>query len=518
MHDSDTDRTKAVLYAGLKESIEKYVEKYGQDNMPPPFQLYTIQHEAGQGNMHLVQKVFEGPFEFDVLFSSGSASEAMTSETLSSKAKQMLSDFKERYSRILKPQAPFQTAPWEEFSQSLFSNLLGGIGYFYGDSKVDRSYAPEYEEENEGFWEEAKEAQSRADVRLEGPSELLTSIPSRPFFPRGFLWDEGFHLLPILDWDADLTMDIIKSWFNLIDEDGWIGREQILGPEARSKVPAEFQVQYPHYANPPTLFLVVGTLLDKLESGKANGDSQSLHLSSPEFARQSLGQLYPLMKRNYNWFRKTQRGDIKTYDREAFSNKEAYRWRGRTPAHILPSGLDDYPRAQPPHPGELHLDAMAWVGLMAKELKRIASFLGEEDDVAELASHETAILRNLDDLHWDEKENMYCDATIDDYEEHVHVCHKGYISLFPFMTGLMDPKDKKMGATLDLISDPEELWSPHGIRSLSKSSEFYGTAENYWRSPVWMPMNYLITKQLLVCTLVLLVMQSISLDQPLTII
>lgn len=88
----------------------------------------------------------------------------------------------------------------------MFSNLIGGIGYFYGDAVVDRSYASEYEEENEGFWQETAEARSRVgSIKLEGPSELFTSIPSRPFFPRGFLWDEGFHLIPIADWDMDLT-------------------------------------------------------------------------------------------------------------------------------------------------------------------------------------------------------------------------------------------------------------------------------------------------------------------------
>lgn len=88
----------------------------------------------------------------------------------------------------------------------MFSNLLGGIGYFYGDAIVDRSYAPEYDEENEGFWEETAEARGRSGAhKLEGPSELYTSIPSRPFFPRGFLWDEGFHLLPIAEWDMSLT-------------------------------------------------------------------------------------------------------------------------------------------------------------------------------------------------------------------------------------------------------------------------------------------------------------------------
>ena len=90
----------------------------------------------------------------------------------------------------------------------MLSNLVGGIGYFYGDSIVDRSYAPEYEEENEGFWEETEAARARAQPMPGDPSELFTSIPSRPFFPRGFLWDEGFHLLPILDWDVDLTYDL----------------------------------------------------------------------------------------------------------------------------------------------------------------------------------------------------------------------------------------------------------------------------------------------------------------------
>ena len=31
-------------------------------------------------------------------------------------------------------------------------------------------------------------------------------------------------------------LDILKSWFDLVDEDGWVAREQILGSEARSKV------------------------------------------------------------------------------------------------------------------------------------------------------------------------------------------------------------------------------------------------------------------------------------------
>ena len=135
---------------------------------------------------------------------------------------------------------------------------------------------------------------------------------------------------------------------------------------------------------------------------------------------------------------------------------------------------------------------------MTKSIRRIAVYLDEVDDAAEFAKYEEAIVKNIDDLHWSEQNNMYCDATIDDYEENKLVCHKGYISLFPFLTGLVEKDSKKLGAILDLISDEEQLWTEFGLRSLSKSSEFYHTEEDYWRGPIWMNMNYLAVQQLLV--------------------
>ena len=299
-------------------------------------------------------------------------------------------------------------------------------------------------------------------------------------------------------------LKIVQSWFNLIDEDGWIAREQILGPEARSKVPQEFTVQYPHYANPPTLFLIFESLIDKIDSktpmhstADPLDDIRNSHVRSRDLAIDYLKTLYPLLRRHYFWFRRTQGGDVKSYDRDAFSTKEAYRWRGRTQDHILTSGLDDYPRAQPPHPGELHTDLISWIGMMTRSIRRIAETIGANDDAKEYQSYETAIVRNIDDLHWNKEEQTYCDATIDEEDESVHVCHKGYISIFPFLTGLLPGDSPRLEAVLDLIFDPEELWSPHGIRSLSKSDEHYGTGENYWRSPVWMPLNYLALKSLL---------------------
>ncbi|KXX75152.1 putative mannosyl-oligosaccharide glucosidase [Madurella mycetomatis] len=501
-------QAKPIIFKQLKEGVDFLVEnKYDATNAPPPWQVYQLANRPGAGNVQIVQKIFEGDFEFDVLFCSESAGKELTSADLTREIRETAESFDERFSSVFSLKAPYNADKYKRFGRSMFSNLIGGIGYFYGQSIVDRSYAPEYEEENEGFWEETAEARARRQEAPEGPYELFTSVPSRPFFPRGFLWDEGFHLLPIADWDIDLTLEVIKSWFNLMDDDGWIGREQILGAEARSKVPPEFQTQYPHYANPPTLFLVVDEFVDRLR--KMNGSmppsreriSQgdpltTASLDNPEVGLEHLRRLYPLLRRQFEWFRKTQAGDVKSYDREAYSSKEAYRWRGRTITHCLTSGLDDYPRPQPPHPGELHVDLISWVGLMAKSLINIGDALGVAEDVDGFKKILDAIEHNLDDLHWSDKESCYCDATIDDFEEKKLVCHKGYISLFPFLTGLLKADSPRLGKVLALLGDEEELWSPYGLRSLSKKDKLYGTEENYWRSPVWININYLAIVQL----------------------
>ncbi|EMC96451.1 glycoside hydrolase family 63 protein [Baudoinia panamericana UAMH 10762] len=488
---------KAIIFSSMKTTIDGYVEEYTQDDMPPPWQTYTIPNRPGAGNMHVVQKVFEGAFEFDVTYQPSTAETLMTSSDLTKAITSVVGAFDKKYRSVLAPKSPYTSSDYLRFSKSLFSNLIGGIGYFYGDQLIDRSYDPAYEEENEGFYHDTAEARGLNRQALEGPYELFTSIPSRPFFPRGFLWDEGFHLLPIIDWDPELVMQVVSSWFGTMDEDGWIAREQILGAEARSKVPVDFQVQYPHYANPPTLFMVLEALLDKFAtSSDASGSTQQVLADGDKILKAWLKEMYPLLQRHFQWYRRTQWGDLKSYDRPAFSSKEAYRWRGRSVQHVLTSGLDDYPRPQPPHPGELHTDLMSWMGLMAHSLQRVAAYISETEDAAKYAKIHEAISKNVDDLHWSENEKTYCDATIDEYEENVLVCHKGYISIFPFMTGLVGPESKHLRDVLDLIADREELWSEHGIRSLSRKDEHYGTEENYWRSPVWMNMNYLIVSQL----------------------
>lgn len=105
--------------------------------------------------------------------------------------------FKERFMEIFSFKDPFNSDKYMVFAQNLLSNLLGNIGYFYGDSIVDKTYTYEYQEILEEY-------NSYISPQVQGPFSLFTSTPSRSFFPRGFYWDEGFHLLLIGHWDNDL--------------------------------------------------------------------------------------------------------------------------------------------------------------------------------------------------------------------------------------------------------------------------------------------------------------------------
>ncbi|KAG5437789.1 hypothetical protein PCANB_000503 [Pneumocystis canis] len=482
---------KDLLLSALSKSVNNYYEKYSE-NIPPPSLFYTLPNIGGQGNLHFIQKIFQGPFEFNILYSS--LNNSITSHQLENKIISNSKLFQKRFGKTFPFTAPFNSNKYTNFSQSLLSNLLGNIGYFYGDSVVDRSHIY-------GYDETFQEYNSQDFIQLEGPFSLFTATPNKSFFPRGFYWDEGFHLLLIGHWDNDLSLEIIKSWISLMDSDGWIAREQILGDEARSKVPKEFIIQYPHYANPPTMVLPILSFIEKLDQhNKSKTDYAeetiySRYIKYPELAINFLKKHYHLFRRQYDWYRRTQQGEIEEWNRKAFSSKEGYRWRGCTFKHCLTSGLDDYPRPFP-HNGELHLDLLSWIGLFTKALRQIAEKINYKKDVEEYISIENAIIKNIEDLHWSHTYNAYCDCTVDENHTSIHECHIGYVTIFPLLTGLLPASSPHLGKLLDIMYSPEHLWSPYGLRSLSTKDPYFEKDENYWRGAIWININYMALSSL----------------------
>ncbi|KAK6635847.1 hypothetical protein RUM44_001101 [Polyplax serrata] len=385
-----------------------------------------------------------------------------------------------------------------DFAKAALSNLIGGIGYFYGASRVQSSHT----KSTVPYWK----------------APLYTAVPSRSFFPRGFLWDEGFHGLLISAWDLDIELDIINHWFDLMNIEGWIPREQILGQEALSKVPEEFVTQHNTNANPPVFFLTLKFILRNFESRLKK-----------ESKLTPLNRLYPRLQAWFDWFNYTQVGDI----------PGSYRWQGRDAATLrelnpktLTSGLDDYPRASHPTSAERHIDLRCWIAVSAAALSDISYVLNKNGKKYENTFLYLTDPKILNKLHWSEKTQRYADYGLHtdsavlkrpaptkrqpgqpaQNQEKIRVILKdpklrfidstfGYVSLFPFLTEILEPNSHQLGQILNDLKNPDYLWTDYGLRSLSKTSPLYmqyNTEHDppYWRGPIWMNMNYLVVKAL----------------------
>lgn len=503
LHESHiTSKLNKVLYS-LKDYVHYQLSPMRVDDkkiyiLPTNKRLRPLDPgHVKKTNFAAYQIIVNAPVTIEFEFRQANAERVDDATDYKTELKSKIDRFEDKFDRLFDVDASLGSQA-KSLARYALSNMLGSIGYFYGQSIIGTS--------------------RQADKAVPyGPIQLLTGVPSRSFFPRGFLWDEGFHNILISHWDANLSSSIIKSWFDIMNTNGWIPREVILGAESMRRVPNEFMVQQITNANPPSMFIVLEQMLDRG------------HLDERAFDR-----IYPRLKKWIEWFNLTQYGP----------KESTFRWRGREELSnsmlnptTLTSGLDDYPRSTHPSPLDYHVDIRCWMALAARTMEKFARKRADVEYVNMISPVAKKLSDNqlLDSLHWDQTEAMYCDygshssgvelvkmkkvvrkvydgqevrEVVEVLERHSKqhpifgcVPEFGYVSLFPMLLRIMEPDNQNLGHLLKRMRDEKQLWTQYGIRSLSKASRYYNRYNTehdkpYWRGAIWLNMNYLILTSL----------------------
>uniref|UniRef100_A0A915CHJ0 Mannosyl-oligosaccharide glucosidase n=1 Tax=Parascaris univalens TaxID=6257 RepID=A0A915CHJ0_PARUN len=452
----------------------------------------------GEGNTKLIAIQLNVPMNSTVEVSfSTDVEEAVTGEMFEEILHQRSDAFIDKFESTFGLAAKGYSGFYQYMGRYALSNMLGSIGFTSGYNRVQSRYS-------------TKES-------LYGRHELLTSCPSRSTFPRGFLWDEGFHHMLIRKFDPELSLQIIFSWLNTMNVEGWIPREMILSKEDEMLVPSEFLLQKDSIANPPMFFYLIQRFLSDEKFMKTH--------------REAVLGLYPRLRLWHTWLNSTQTGP----------KPGTYRWHGRNATtqlelnpKTLPSGLDDFPRATHPTDDEYHLDLRCWMAIAAKTLEQLAELAGEHADAVQYAA-DAQYLANLDllnSLHWSKEAQRYCDyglhSTRVELERQTDPkdAHRnpnlppsppppknrvtkepprlgfventfGYLSLYPVMLQLLPHDSVNLRTVLESIRSEKDLWSNYGLRSISTLSPYYKAHNTehdppYWRGAIWINVNYLM--------------------------
>ncbi len=344
-----------------------------------------------------------------------------------------------------------------------------------------------------------------SSIILYPSSELLTIGPDKTSHSRGFMWDEGFQQRILSLWNIDLSLKVLTNWFSNIDpETGWLGREQSLDNESRARAPPSSWASIPGVSNPPSLFLFIKHLIERQSEIKNNINKDKSDLNKvfrdQLKIRLFLKNVIEKIEKNAQWYITSQKSQ---------GNEYVFSWKGKTDDFCLPSGLDDYPRCRlnGKNLSEGHIDLQSWMISLAKTMIKIYKFLDEEEYAIQINfwnKTKNNLFNALKELFWDNDKMQFSDFYFDENNNKIFGNHTGYLNMFPLILDNFEDEDlinlenqKFILEILDLIINKNKgLRTNFGIRSLSIFDEYYKKGQNYWSSPIWININYLILKKM----------------------
>jgi putative isomerase len=274
--------------------------------------------------------------------------------------------------------------------------------------------------------------------------------PSKMYYVGVWQWDDYFHTLAYRHVDKRLAQDQLRILLDHQREDGLI-------PDAIHDEGIVTHLAFPVDADvtkPPLLAWAVWKLYEK------DGD------------REFLNEIYEPAVRATRWW-------LEENDRDGNGLCEY--------GHPFSSGLDDSPLWDDGMPVESP-DLNSYLVIQQDILAKIANEIGETKDAQMWSRRAADLAQRMIENTWDDKAGLFW-ARKDGHPINV----KTPFNLFPLITGRMPREITRR--LVDHLTNEKEFWPPFPVPSVALDDAKYD-ANQMWRGPTWVNINYLIIEGL----------------------
>lgn len=183
-------RGKEIIMQDIVKAAQEKIKRHGQESPPDPAILFSLPNEVRtDANFFAFQKTYGNAFAVDIFYETETtpAARGLDSSALTSGIAASAEAYNARFEDTFKLSAKGYSESEVDFAKALTASMIGGIGYFYGPSIIDRNFRHPYDEDDVDD-EDGSGSRRQPKPELTEPTELYTSTPSRSFFPRGFYW------------------------------------------------------------------------------------------------------------------------------------------------------------------------------------------------------------------------------------------------------------------------------------------------------------------------------------------
>ncbi len=312
-----------------------------------------------------------------------------------------------------------------------------------------------------------------------GPNDPVFKKPfvDAAFSSNIFYWDTCFISAYAKYHQDELPIiNALDNFYGLMEPDGFICREYTKeGKPMWSR-------DHPVSVNPPLLAFA------------------ELELFSVHKDKNRLIKVYPFLKKHFEYWVKTYRGEDKLFFNDALGS-------GMDNIDRFPRGWQDDGqgiRIKNIHPeifayeglapawnrqGRM-VDVSAQMALFALHLIEIASLVNENKDIETYREFYNETKEAVNRHCWNEEDAFYYDLG---YSKQIKRKHVGMF--WVLMAGIV-PKEK-LTRFLSHLVNPKEFWRTIPVATLSADEKEYSSKGDYWRGSVWAPTNYMVLRGLM---------------------